>query len=197
MDAVETKIFNYNYDEFLEKLKSFHGSTGPGLIIGGFMIDLACQSLPVEEIAGAVCETHKCLPDAIQLLTPCTIGNGKLKLIDSGRFALTLCDKNQSKGVRVFVDAPKLENWQEIKKWFFNLIPKKDQNFRLLLQQIKEAGANICSLQHVTVDISFKKVYLTEYTICPQCREAYRASDGKMCPNCQGQKSYYSPQVLL
>jgi formylmethanofuran dehydrogenase subunit E len=196
MATNETKICNYKYDEFLEKITSFHGGTGPGLIIGGFMVDLATKYIPVDKNVSAICETGKCLPDAIQLLTHCTIGNVRLILVDTGRFAMTLYDRSRGEGVRVFVAPLKLENWQEVKKWFFNLVPKEAQDLALLLQQIKEAGADICSLQHVKVEISSPKIHGAEYAICPRCKEAYQAADGKMCPSCQEKKRYYSVQAL-
>ncbi|MBW1978010.1 MAG: formylmethanofuran dehydrogenase subunit E family protein [Deltaproteobacteria bacterium] len=66
-------ICSYTYEEFLNLVRSFHGHVAPGVIIGGFMVDLALATLQAEEPAGAICETSSCLPDAIQLLTPCTI----------------------------------------------------------------------------------------------------------------------------
>ena len=60
-----------------------------GVVIGGFMVDMAYKHLPEGVLLDAFCETEKCLPDAIQLLTPCTMGNGWLKVNNIGRFALT------------------------------------------------------------------------------------------------------------
>lgn len=39
------------------------------------MVDLACRHLTPGPIFYALCETPKCLPDSIQILTPCTLGN--------------------------------------------------------------------------------------------------------------------------
>ncbi len=36
---------NYSFEEFLERAKEFHGYTTPGIIIGGFMVDLAYRHL--------------------------------------------------------------------------------------------------------------------------------------------------------
>jgi formylmethanofuran dehydrogenase subunit E len=60
-------------------VKSFHGYVAPGVVLGGVMVDLARRQLPPEVLFDAVCETRHCLPDAVQLLTPCTLGNGWLK----------------------------------------------------------------------------------------------------------------------
>jgi len=67
------KIGTYSYKEYIHLVKSFHGNLAPGLIIGGFMVDLAMKNLPPGEFYDAICETTVCLPDSIQLLTPCTV----------------------------------------------------------------------------------------------------------------------------
>ena len=86
-------ICTYTYEEYLHLVKSFHGSLAPGLIIGGFIVDLALKHLPEGELFDALCETPVCLPDAVQILTPCTIGNGWLTVFDIGRFAVTMYEK--------------------------------------------------------------------------------------------------------
>ena len=86
-------ICTYSYEEYLHLVKSFHGNLAPGLLIGGFMVDLAMKHLPEGEFFDAVCETPVCLPDAVQILTPCTIGNGWLSIVPFGKFAVTLYEK--------------------------------------------------------------------------------------------------------
>ena len=120
-------ILNHTFNEYLELVKSFHGHIAPGMILGGFMVDLAYRHLPDGEFFDAICETRACLPDAIQILTPCTIGNGWLKVIDVGRFALSFYEKYTGLGVRVFADPAKLESYPEIKGWFFKQKSKKKQ----------------------------------------------------------------------
>ncbi|MFC1868693.1 FmdE family protein, partial [Thermodesulfobacteriota bacterium] len=132
----EIMIGSYSYEEYEQLVQSFHGHIAPGMMIGGFMVDLALKNLPEGELFDALCETRSCLPDAIQLLTPCTIGNGWLKVRNAGRYALALYEKFSGEGIRVFVDAPKLEKWPEIKSWFFKLKEKKDQDKELLMAQI-------------------------------------------------------------
>jgi len=119
----------YTYEEYLEQVRRFHGHIAPGMVIGGFMVDLALKNLPEGEFFDALCETGACLPDAIQLLTPCTIGNGWLKVINMGRYALTLYEKFGGRGVRVYVNAEKTDAWPELKSWYFKLKPKKEQDF--------------------------------------------------------------------
>ncbi len=133
-------ICTYSYEEYLQLVKSFHGNLAPGLIIGGFIVDLALKHLPEGEFFDALCETPVCLPDAVQILTPCTIGNGWLTVLDFGRFAVTMYEKKSGRGVRVYLDAKKLENWPEVRDWYLKRKKKHEQDFELLLAQIKEAG---------------------------------------------------------
>jgi formylmethanofuran dehydrogenase subunit E len=186
-------IASYSYDDFLQLAKSFHGHIAPGVIIGGIMVELARRHLPAEILFDAVCETRNCLPDAVQLLTPCTIGNGWLKVVNVGRFALTLYDKYEGKGVRVFLDQTKVASWPEIETWYLKLKPKKEQDSALLLAQIREAGPEILGWQHVQIRPQFLgKRSRGRIVICPLCREAYPAQDGGICRACQGEAPYLS-----
>ena len=191
-------ICNYTLEEYLEVIKSFHGSVAPGMIIGGFMVDLARNNTPDGEFFDAICETPSCLPDAIQLLTPCTVGNGWLKVVNLGRFALILYEKYSGKGVRVFLDSAKVKAWPEIKSWFFKLRPKMEQDSQLLFEQIKEAGSGICSLQSVTVRPQFlKKRSKGNIAVCPLCKEAYPARDGDICLGCRGDAPYLESDIEM
>jgi len=184
----------FNLEKFLHLVQSFHGYMAPGVIIGGFMVNLAKRNLPERMLFNAICETTVCLPDAIQLLTPCTVGNGWVKIINLGRFALSLYDKDQGNGFRVFLHPAKLDKWSEIKSWFFKIKPKAEQNMELLMTQIKEAGETLCGMHPIWVRPEFlKKEKRGEIVICPCCQEAYPAKDGDVCRGCQGQ----SPYILI
>jgi formylmethanofuran dehydrogenase subunit E len=185
------KIRSYTFKEFVEKVKAFHGYGAPGVLIGGFMVDLAYHHLPEEGLFDALCETPKCLPDAIQLLTPCTVGNSWLVVLNLGRYAMTLYDKTTGKGVRVFIDPVKLEAWPEIKAWFFKLKKKKEQDVALLMKEIEEAGSDICSVQHVIVaDRIVEKPHRPGFALCPRCKESYPAADGPICLGCREEGLY-------
>jgi formylmethanofuran dehydrogenase subunit E len=185
------KIGTYSYEEYLHLIKSFHGNPAPGLIIGGFMVDEALRRLPDGEFFDAICETYVCLPDAVQILTPCTIGNGWLKVFDYGRFALALYEKYSGVGVRVYLDPAKLERWPEIKGWFLKLKPKESQDRQKLAAEIKAAGKDILSYHKVRIQPeSLHKKKLGPVGICPSCGEAYPLRDGKTCLPCRGDGPY-------
>lgn len=178
-------IRSYSFEEFQGIARSFHGNVAPGIMIGGYMVDFAYQNLPEHGLYNVICETAKCLPDAVQLLTPCSIGNQRLKILDVGRFALTFYEKRSGKGVRVFLDVEKLERWPETKRWFLKLRPKAEQDLSLLLSEIGSAGPNTLSVRAVAVANSFLgKKESGPVTICSCCGEAYHACDGAICPAC-------------
>lgn len=176
----------YSFDEYLDKVKSFHGSDAPGVLIGGFMVDLAYQRLSKDGLYEVICETAKCLPDAVQLLTPCTLGNQRVRVIDVGRFALTFFEKRTGVGARVYLDCNKLDDWPQIRTWFLKLTPKDDQDSTALLNEIRKSGTDICTVEEVQVVLnSVKKKKSGSVSICPSCGEAYRSNDGAICPGCR------------
>ena len=184
-------ICTYSYEEYLHLVKSFHGNLAPGLIIGGFIVDLAMKNLPEGEFFDAVCETPVCLPDAVQILTPCTIGNGWLSIVNFGRFAVTLYEKYSGKGVRVYLDTKKLEEWPEVRDWYLKKKKKNEQDKELLMAQIKEAGHKLLSVQRVQVEPEkVRRKKMGSVGICPVCGEAYPSKDGEKCRNCQGETPY-------
>jgi formylmethanofuran dehydrogenase subunit E len=187
---------SFDIEEYIHHVQSFHGHMAPGVVIGGFMVHLARVHIPEGILFDAICETPACLPDAVQLLTPCTLGNGWLKIINIGRFALSLYDKQQGNGFRVFLDPKILENWIEIKAWFFKLRPKTEQNQELLLTQIKQSGGKLCGILPIQVQPEFlKKQDKGKIAICSSCKEAYPLQDGNICLACQGRAYYRSGKV--
>ena len=189
-------ICSYTFEEYIERVQAFHDFAAPGVVIGGIMVDLAYRYLPKEGLFNAVCETPKCLPDAIQLLTSSTVGNGRLTVINIGRYAMTIYDIANGEGIRVVVDPAKIEAWPEVKSWFFKLKPKKEQDYKLLMEQIKEAGARICSIRRVRVALRFlEKKHRGGIGICPRCKEAYLLADGVICLGCQGEAPYVVSEI--
>lgn len=183
----------YSYEEYFSRVESFHGFAAPGVIIGGFMVDLALKNRPDGEFFDSICETTVCLPDAVQLLTPCTFGNGWLTVFDFGKFAVTLYDKKSGRGIRVYLDMEKLKKFPEVNSWFLKLKTKKEQDYDLLMSQIKEAGHSIFSMQQVRVDpesVSRKKGGPS--VKCPVCGESYPAKHGAKCRGCEGNEPYIS-----
>jgi formylmethanofuran dehydrogenase subunit E len=188
-----SKICDLSIEEYTGKVKAFHGSVAPGMILAGIMVDLAMKNLPAGEFFDVICETQHCLVDAVQILTPCTIGNGWIKLFETSRFSLTFYNKNNGDGMRVFVDSEKIKKWSEIRAWFSHEKDKSEQDAALLLKQLSEAGYDILSLEKVHVKKDFiistrKKSDM--HVVCPSCHEMYYKRFGELCPVCGGSSPY-------
>ena len=187
------KIGPYDFEEYIEKVKAFHGSLAPGLVAGGIMVDVAKANLPDGEFFDVICETRQCLPDAVQLLTPCTIGNGWLKIVDTSRYALIFFNKYTGAGVRVYLDASRLKDWPAIRGWFLKEKPKQAQNRDAIIDEFKRAGADIYGITKVTVKpeyFSAARKTTSAVGLCPRCGEAFRLERGEKCPACQGKGPY-------
>ena len=187
------KIGKYEADEFLRIAKQFHGYDMPGLIVGGFMVDLALRSFPEGKFFNVICETSQCLADAVQLLTPCTMGNGWLKEGFTSRFAIIIYDRSTGDGLRVFIDPRKLDKWKEIKVWYLKEKDKKEHDTRRIFEQLLEAGSEYMSVMKVKVKDNYlrkgKKIQ-QPVAVCPSCKEFYLKQFGDKCPACSGNAPY-------
>lgn len=184
----------YAFEEALERVRDFHGHIAPGLVVGLKMVTVAMERLPENILFDAICETRSCLPDAVQMLTLCTIGNNWLKIKDIKRFALTLYDKSNGEGIRVFLDPAKLSQWPEFFDWFYKRKTKKEQNFERLMKEIRGAGSSVLTLGEVRI----QSRYLVKHSkgrigTCPICGEAYPLAHGGICKGCQGEAPYDNP----
>ncbi len=184
-------IGNHTFNEFKSLAERFHGYAAPGLLLGGYMVALAKKHLPEGTLFEAISETRKCLPDAVQLLSLCSMGNNWVKVRNLGRYAVTLYDKYTGKGVRVSVDLKKLEAWPEYYSWLMKKKPKKEQDEKQLLLEIEDAGDSICRVEEVTVHSGLLGHAPTgAVSVCPVCGEGYPSADGPICRACQGENYY-------
>ncbi len=186
------KICGKSREDFLAAIGAFHGWKAPGLVIGGFMVDLAQELIGPGVETDAVVESRHCLPDAIQIFTPCTVGNGWLKILDWDKFALCLYDRHGLKGYRIWLDIEKLGKYPNLYNWYMRLVPKKSLPLELLLDDILAAGRAILSYQAVTMTGLYQREKKSETGICPSCKEAYTLTQGDRCRACQGEAYYIS-----
>jgi formylmethanofuran dehydrogenase subunit E len=167
----------------------FHGNLSPGLAIGMYMVDLAQEVLGPRELVDAVVETQLCLPDAVQIMTPCSYGNGWMKVKEWGKFAITLYDKESRDGVRVYLDLEKARNYPKIYQWYTR--DKEAGDTREVLAEVMKAEREILSWERVRVKLPPKEK--GPVSICPSCGETHPSSQGELCPRCSGQDDYYVP----
>ncbi|MDD4483542.1 MAG: formylmethanofuran dehydrogenase subunit E family protein [Methanoregula sp.] len=181
---------------YLLRCADFHSSPAPGLLIGAFMVDYALDLLGAspDEKLFAVCETPKCLPDAPQVIAHITTGNGRLKVLPIGRFAITVnrvSENPTADAVRVYVDLEKIKKFPVIEKWFSNSSEFNKHTMGVALQEtIFRAGRSLLSYEKVRVPVKIKESW--KPVTCPTCKETvpdYMVVDGK-CGACGSMKYY-------
>lgn len=173
--------------EYFGKAAKFHGHLSPGVVIGIFMVDMARDILGPCELMDAMVESNHCIPDAVQIMTPCTYGNGWMRVKDWDKFAITLYDKEKGNGVRVYLDIEKTRKYPRVYKWYTK---QGDDKTEEIVSEIMEAKTAILSFQKVRVRLNPKKS--RPVLVCPSCGEAFKVSNNNvLCMKCSGKDGYY------
>jgi formylmethanofuran dehydrogenase subunit E len=187
----ETEICGVKLEDFLIRMEEFHGYRSPGLLLGGMMLDTALEELGPTPYLNVVTETVVCLPDAVQLLTPCTIGNGFLQILDWGKFALTGYDRMSLSGVRIWLNADRLSGSPLIRSWFERSANRSEKPpFDALASEILAVDKKLLGHQPVRLNRALKDAEHVPTGQCPLCRESYRLSLGSACPACRNEAYY-------
>jgi formylmethanofuran dehydrogenase subunit E len=195
-DIDTRQVSSEEFDRLLERVRTFHGYAAPGVVLGCFMVEAAKSALPEGVLYDALVETGWCLPDAVQMLTPCTIGNGWLKVRNFGVYAVSLFNKHTGEGVRVRLDPARLESYPHIRAWLMKEKPKREQNTPALLEEIRLAGASVCSCTPIQVRPEhLEKRSKGAIALCPLCGDAYPAAHGKLCRPCRGESPFDEPSA--
>lgn len=188
--APNDKVCGRPLANFLAEIERFHGWQAPGILIGGFMVDWALEWLGPGIEADAIVETSHCLPDAVQLFTPCTIGNGWMKILDWDKFALSLYDRRTHQGVRIWLDLEKTQAFPNIYRWYMRLVPKQKLPLEVLVKDILTAGRTILSASPIRATRFTDRKKKGPTGVCSGCKEAFPLSQGERCLACQGHKYY-------
>ncbi len=133
---------NY-YEIYLKKASDFHGHTCTGIALGTRITLAAMKAIGLKQGGKhknliVYTEIDRCMTDAVQAITGCSLGHRSLKLADYGKFAATFVNLDTGKAVR-----------GTVKKHFGNDIPL-EETLRIL------AGipdSKLVTLQEVTVNI--------------------------------------------
>ena len=95
-----------DYEILVEKARKFHGGICPGIVMGTRMTIAAMKELgldPKERSHDLIVyiEIDRCMTDAVQAITGCSLGHRSLKYVDYGKFAATFINMKTGKAVRV------------------------------------------------------------------------------------------------
>lgn len=191
---------SYTHDEFMEVARQFHGYPAPGIIVGAYMTMMAVNEvqpyLGEDKLFNAISETVQCLPDAIQILTPCTVGNGWLKICHNGRYSMSLFDKYTGRGVRVYIDYNKLDKYPGIKEWLMKERPKREQDTENLQAEIRAAKTDILSVEAIqATEEYYGRHGKGGIHCCAYCNEPIPKQEGILCKVCQGDSPYVASKT--
>jgi formylmethanofuran dehydrogenase subunit E len=173
-------------ESYFEQCREFHGFLAPGLVLGGAMVDWILETLDPSRPFNAIVETRKCLPDSVQLLTKCSIGNGWMKIVDWGKLAVTLYDIETLQGARVHLDTLKLASYPLVKAWAMKEVPKKENPLEPLIDEMIRGWRGLFSLRQFTMGpVPDENAPYGTPRICTGCGEAFRFGSGDRCQGCR------------
>lgn len=198
-------LSNEEFMSLVEKVWAFHTRRAPGIPIAVEMVNRAMEKLGNPQKLCAIAETRTCLPDAIQFITGCTVGNGDLKVIkEIGRYALSLYDrKNNGKGIRIFVDLNKIdkdkmpETYKFYRRERADAVkaggPERKASNKIVVDEFLANGRDIFSMEEIVVT-DIEKPPLNNCCICKECGESFTMENGEscICPVCSGTLAYYN-----
>ena len=96
-----------DFKTLLDSAASFHGHLCGGQAIGVRMALAGLRELGMDDDPSkrenlvTFVEVERCIADAIQIVTGCTVGRRNLKLVNVGKFAATFVDVSNGRGVRI------------------------------------------------------------------------------------------------
>ena len=174
-------------EPYFEQGIEFHGYLSPGFVLGVIMVDLAKEILGPRDLIDAVVETKACIPDAIQLMTSCSYGNGWMRVKDWDKFALTLYDKHKLDGVRVSVNLEEVKKHPSVERW---LMREGHTHKEEVAKEVMRVGRSILSWQRVRA-APYKRIENAPLAVCSSCGETHSSVDSDLCIRCSGGEDYY------
>jgi len=184
------QVAGMDTEEFVSRAELLHGHISPGVVAGGFLVEAADAGLGPSELVNTVAETVVCLPDAVQILTPCSLGNGFLQVLDWGKFAVTMYDRGSLAGVRAWLDPAEVAKQEVVAGWFMRPQggPKLDKE--VVVRELMRHGRGLVKARPVRLHSALKSTDKVPTGLCPSCGESYPLRQGQVCLACQG-RAYY------
>ncbi len=96
------------YELYLKKVADYHGHICAGVALGTKMTLAVMRRLgmdPAQKNKNLIvyAEIDRCMTDAVQVITGCSLGHRTLKHIDYGKFAATFINQDTGKALRACV----------------------------------------------------------------------------------------------
>ena len=184
--------------KIVELAVALHGHLAPGIALGLRMSELALLRLNREKgdkyLIG-ISETARCLADAMQAATGCTMGHGNAFVENYGKLAITIGDARTRKGVRIALKDDAGEFPGLMSKWMMRLGKLSHEEETELGIQMLEMDEGYFLIQSVEInrEQNFERSAIVRCRACceliPECF-AVRNNDEVYCKAC-GDKAYY------
>ncbi len=177
---------------------ALHGHLAPGVALGLRMSELALSRLNLSKgdkhLLG-VCETSRCLADAMQAATGCTLGHGNAVVMEYGKLALTVADTRDGSGIRVSLSdkasgiSPLMEKWMMRR----GRLTKEEEN--VLGTLLLETDFSYFNVQEVNVNAGqrFESSRIIRCTGCDELipeKLSIKAGEKCHCKPCAGEGYY-------
>jgi formylmethanofuran dehydrogenase subunit E len=96
------------FESYIKKVGEYHGHICGGIALGTKMTLAAMRKLGMQpglknKNLIVYVEIDRCMTDAVQVITGCTLGHRSLKHIDYGKFAATFVNVDTGKAVRATI----------------------------------------------------------------------------------------------
>jgi formylmethanofuran dehydrogenase subunit E len=96
------------FESYLKKAGDFHGHACAGTALGTKMALAAMKALGMDPATKhknliVYVEIDRCMTDAVQAITGCSLGHRSLKYVDYGKFAATFVDLKNGRALRATI----------------------------------------------------------------------------------------------
>ena len=185
-------------EKIINLATELHGHLAPGIALGLRMSELALSRLSAkkgDKYLIGISETARCLADAVQAATGCTLGHGNACIEDYGKLAIAIGDVRTKKGVRIALKEDANKHSFLMTKWMMRLGKLTHEEEEELGMQLLEVDEDFFSVQDVEInrDQNFEKSRIVP---CKECGEfipeslAERMGNDVYCKACKG-TAYY------
>ena len=112
---METDPLQTDSQILYDRIASFHGHRCPGIAYGLRVSLAGLARMESKFITPLIIhsDTRRCAIDAIQVVTGCTLGNGKLKISGEDNHIFTFVHENENKGWRINIKRIEVEETAE------------------------------------------------------------------------------------
>lgn len=195
-----------NYQILIEKARALHGEICPGVVLGTKMSITAMEELgmdPVEKNKDLIVyvEIDRCMTDAIQAITGCTLGHRTLKYKDYGKFIATFVDMATGRAIRVSARDDKSSSFPGFWTWMENIIQQNENNrsnpdkngMKLAVEKLsKMSEKELLNVEEIDIKIPENEIpsFPHDISVCSICgehvidRKEFKIGGKVICESC-------------